>query len=206
MFRLWGRSNSINVMKVIWTLEELGLKYERRDAGMEFGIVNTPEYKAMNPNSRVPTLEDDDFTLFESNTIVRYLCAKHDFGGLYPADLRQRANAERWMDWSTAQLHAVITPVFWNLIRCSADKRDLKVIEENTKLTNKSFEVLEWGLKSGPYLGGGEFSMGDIVAGAWVHRWLALPVERPTMPLIEQYYQRLLERPAYRTHVALPLS
>ena len=108
MLRLWGRTNSLNVMKVIWTLEELGLKYERRDAGMEFGVVNTLEYKAMNPNSRVPTLEDEEFSLFESNTIVRYLCAKYDFGGMYPEDLRQRANVERWMDWSTAQLQKVI--------------------------------------------------------------------------------------------------
>lgn len=206
MLRLWGRTNSLNVMKVIWTLEELDLKYERRDAGMEFGIVNTPEYKAMNPNSRVPTLEDEEFSLFESNTIVRYLCAKYDFGGMYPENLRQRANVERWMDWSTAQLHPVITPIFWNIVRSPVGQRNQKVIDENIKLAIKTFDALEWGLAKGPYVGGERFSMGDIVTGVWVHRWLALPIERPEMPLVQGYYQRLLARPAYRMHVALPLS
>jgi glutathione S-transferase len=206
MLKLWGRTNSINVMKVIWTLEEIGLIYERVDAGMEFGVVNTENYKLINPNSRVPTIDDDGFTLFESNTIVRYLCAKHSMGKLYPEDIRARADAERWMDWATAQVQPVITPVFWNIIRSTAEKRDLKAIADNTVATNKMMWVLEWGLANRPYLGGDVLGMGDIVVGAWVHRWYALPIERPDLPLVLAYYKRLLERPAYQLHVAQPLS
>jgi glutathione S-transferase len=206
MLKLWGRTNSINVMKVIWTLEEIRLPYERVDAGMEFGIVNSDAYRSINPNSRVPTIDDEGFTLFESNTIVRYLCARHSMGRLYPEDLRQRADAERWMDWATAQVQPVMTPVFWNLIRTTAEKRNLAAIADNTVATNKVMSVLEWGLAKQPYLGGDAPGMGDFVVGAWVHRWYALPIERPNLGLVRAYYERLLERPAYRLHVAQPLS
>ena len=206
MLKIWGRINSINVMKVLWTLEEIGLPYERIDAGMQFGVVGTDEYRAINPNSRVPTIEEDGFTLFESNTIVRYLCAKYSMGGLCPAELRARADTERWMDWATAQVQPVITPVFWNLIRTNAEKRNHVVVAENTAATNKTMEVLDWGLTRRPYLGGSSLTMGDIVAGVWVHRWYALPIERPDLPRVRAYYERLLERAAYRLHVAQPLS
>lgn len=206
MLKLWGRTNSINVMKVIWTLEEIGLPYERVDAGMDFGIVNTDAYRSINPNSRVPTIDDDGFTLFESNTIVRYLCAKHSMGKLYPEDIQQRADAERWMDWATAQVQPVMTPVFWNLIRSPAEKRNLTAVADNTVATNRTMAVLDWGLSKLPYLGGNGLGMGDMVVGAWVHRWYALPIDRPDIPLVRAYYDRLLERPAYRSHVAQPLS
>ena len=206
MLKLWGRTNSINVMKVIWTLEELGLPYERIDAGMEFGIVNSDAYKSINPNSRVPTIDDDGFTLFESNTIVRYLCATHSMGKMYLEDLRARADAERWMDWATAQVQPVMTPVFWNLIRTTEAKRNHAAVAENTIATNRTMSVLEWGLASRPYLGGNTLGMGDIVVGAWVHRWYALPIDRPDLPRVRAYYERLLERSAYRLHVAQPLS
>ena len=206
MLKLWGRINSINVMKVLWTLEEIGLPYERIDAGMQFGVVNTDEYRAINPNSRVPTIEEDGFTLFESNTIVRYLCAKYSMGGLCPEDLRARADTERWMDWATAHVQPVMTPVFWNLIRTSAEKRNHVAVAENTAATNTTMEVLDWGLVRRPYLGGNALTIGDIVAGVWVHRWYALPIERPNLPRVRAYYERLQERPAYRLHVSQPLS
>ena len=129
MLKLCGRVNSINVMKVLWALEELKVPYERVDAGMNFGIVNTPEYKAMNPNSRVPTIQDGALTLFESNAIVRYLAAKHGAGTLWPTDPAARADSDRWMDWASTTLQPVVTPVFWGLIRTPAEKRDARAIE-----------------------------------------------------------------------------
>ena len=117
MLKLWGRVNSINVQKVLWALEELKVPYERTDAGMAFGVVNEPFYKKMNPNSRVPTIDDDGFVLWESNAIVRYLAAKHGAGSLSPNDPKQRANSDRWMDWASNHVGPVITPVFWGLIR-----------------------------------------------------------------------------------------
>src|SRR5216684_2563703 len=117
MLKLWGRINSINVQKVLWALAELEVAYERTDAGLQFGVVNEPFYRRMNPNGRVPTIEDDGFVLWESNAIVRYLSAKHGAGTLWPNDPRQRADADRWMDWTTSTVAPAITPVFWGLIR-----------------------------------------------------------------------------------------
>ena len=99
MLKVWGRKNFINVQKVLWCCEELGLPYERIDAGGPFGLTRDPEYLARNPNALVPTISDDEFVLWESNAIVRYLATRHGSGAMWPEDLRERADAERWMDW-----------------------------------------------------------------------------------------------------------
>ena len=123
MLTVWGRINSINVQKVLWTLAELGVEYRRIDAGMKFGVNDTPEYKAMNPTGLVPTIDDDGFVLWESNAIVRYLAAKHAFGTLYPEELHARFAAERWMDWQAIAFNNAISPVFVGLIRTQFLKR-----------------------------------------------------------------------------------
>ena len=114
MLHIWGRISSINVKKVVWTAQELGLEFQRTDAGGLFGLVKTPEYLRLNPNSTVPVIEDDDFTLWESNVIVRYLCAKHASGQLYPTELRQRFDAERWMEWQQTTLNPASRAGFGN--------------------------------------------------------------------------------------------
>ncbi len=204
--KLWGRINSINVQKVIWASAELNLQYERVDAGMAFGVVNTPEYKAMNPNSRVPTIEDDGLVLWESNAIVRYLCAKHSAGNLWPTDLKVRADADRWMDWISINVNPVITPVFWGLIRTPAEKRNMAEIADNSVKTNEVFKVLEQGLAGKQYVAGDRFTMGDISVGVYVYRWYALDVAKAPMPNIEAYRKRLEARPAYRKHIMMPLT
>src|SRR3990167_7501824 len=110
MLKIWGRMSSINVKKVVWTAQELGLDFQRTEAGGLFGIVKTPEYVRLNPNSMVPVIEDEDFTLWESNVIVRYLCAKHSAGQMYPTELRARFDAERWMDWQQTTLNPASRP------------------------------------------------------------------------------------------------
>ena len=204
--KLWGRINSINVQKVIWASAELNLQYERVDAGMAFGVVNTPEYKAMNPNSRVPTIEDDGLILWESNAIVRYQCAKHSAGNLWPTDLKVRADADRWMDWISINVNPVITPVFWGLIRTPAEKRNMADIADNAVKTNEVFKVLEQGLAGKQYVAGDRFTMGDIPVGVYVYRWYALDVTKTPMPNIEAYRKRLEARPAYRKHIMMPLT
>jgi glutathione S-transferase len=206
MLKLWGRVNSINVQKVLWTLDELKVPYERIDAGMAFGVVNEPFYKKMNPNSRVPTIDDDGFVLWESNAIVRYLAGKHGMGTLCPSDPRQRADADRWMDWTVAHLNPPITPVFWGLIRSPPEKRDMKLIESEAEKVGQQLSVLEQGLEGKDYVAGKSFTMGDIVVGVFVWRWYALPVKHPGMPRIEAYHDRLKQRPAFQKHVAKPLT
>jgi glutathione S-transferase len=206
MLKLWGRINSINVQKVLWALAELKVAYERTDAGLQFGVVNEPFYRRMNPNGRVPTIEDDGFVLWESNAIVRYLAAKHGAGTLWPNDLRERADADRWMDWTTSTVAPAITPVFWGLIRTPAEKRDLKAIEEGVEKLAQAFQVLEQGLEGRDHVAGRNFTMGDIPLGTFVYRWHALDVKRPKLPKVEAYYQRLQQRAPYKKHVMLPLS
>ncbi|HET7200221.1 MAG TPA: glutathione S-transferase [Burkholderiales bacterium] len=206
MLKLWGRINSINVQKVLWALAELGVGYERTDAGLQFGVVNEPFYRKMNPNGRVPTIEDEGFVLWESNAIVRYLAAKHGAGTLCPNDPKQRADADRWMDWATSTVAPAITPVFWGLIRTPAEKRDPKAIEEGIEKLGQAFQVLEQSLEGRDYVAGKSFTMGDIPLGTFVYRWHALDVRRPRLPRVEDYYRRLQGRPAYRKHVMLPLS
>ena len=205
MLKIWGRVNSVNVKKALWAAEELGLKYERVDAGMAFGVTKTPEYLKMNPNSLVPTIEDDGFVLWESHTIVRYLCAKHSAGKLCPSDLKARADAERWMDWAFTFQNAM-RPVFWGLIRTPAEKRDPKAIEEGRQQSIRLAEVLNKHLEKNSYVTGDAFTMGDIPIGCEVQRYMRVPVERPSLPKLEAWFERLRERPAFRQKVDIQLS
>ena len=206
MLKLWGRTNSINVMKVIWTLEELKLPYERINAGMQYGVVTEDFYGKMTPTRRVPTIEDDGFTLFESNAIVRYLAAKKGEAPFWPADLKARADSDRWMDWASMFLGPAMTPVFWQLIRTPAEKRSQQAIDEGIKATESTIVHLEPLLAARPCVGGDALTIGDISVGVYVHRWFALPIQRQPLPAVEAYYQRLLARPAYKQHVATALS
>jgi glutathione S-transferase len=208
MLKIWGRNNSSNVQKVLWACGEMKLPFERIDAGMSYGVVNEPEYRKMNPNSRVPTIvEDDGFVLWESNAIVRYLGEKHGAGKIWPTDPRVRADADRWMDWASIMFLPVFTPLFWGLIRTPADQRDPLKIEKSVRDCGESLKVLEQGLENKQYVAGAQFTMGDIPIGVNLYRWFAFQnIVRPSLPKVEAYYKRLTERPAYREHIMLPLS
>jgi glutathione S-transferase len=205
VLKLWGRVNSINVQKVLWTLDELGVRYERVDAGLHFGVVNEPFYRKMNPNGRVPTIEDDGLVLWESNAIVRYLAAKHGAGTLWPGDLPARADADRWMDWTATTFGPAMTPVFWQLVRTPPEKRDAAAVAAGEEQCAKLMEIFDRCLEGRQHVAGA-FTMGDIPVGTFVHRWYALPVKRPALAHVEAYYARLKQRPAYARHVAKPLS
>src|SRR3954465_2869703 len=164
MLKIWGRTNSVNVKKALWVAEELGLKYERVDAGMQFGVTKTPEYLKMNPNSLVPTIEDDGFVLSEPPPIVRYLAAKHGLGKLCPSDLKARADVERWMDWAFT-FQSAMRAGFWNLIRTAPEKRVLKAAGEGRAQSAKLLEVLERNLQGKLYVGGNARTMGETPTG-----------------------------------------
>lgn len=206
MLKLWGRINSLNVQKVLWLLDELDIPFERTDAGLAFGVVNEPRYRALNPNGRVPTIEDEGFVLWESNTIVRYLASKHAPGTLWPTEPRARADAERWMDWASTMIGPVFAPMYQQLIRTPAGKRDAAVIARSVEETNKVFQVLEAHLRDKDFVTGKALGIGDFPVGPFVHRYLALPIERPPVPAIEAYYARLKERPGYARWVVQPLT
>jgi glutathione S-transferase len=205
MLKIWGRVNSVNVKKAMWCVAELGLPHERVDAGLQYGVVNTPEYRRMNPTGLVPTIDDDGFTLWESHTIVRYLCAKHSAGRLWPTDLRARADAERWMDWAFA-FQGAMRNVFWGLIRTPPEKRDANAIEEGRKKTLALLPILEQALARHPYVAGPAFTMGDIPIGCEVQRYMRVPIERPAFPAVQAWFERLRERQPFRDHVDQPLT
>jgi glutathione S-transferase len=206
VLKIWGRINSVNVQKVLWTVEELGLDYQRIDAGMKFGIVDEPGYREMNPNGRIPTIQDGDLVLWESNAIVRYLAAKYGADRLCPATLEARADADRWMEWSTTTIAPAITPLFHALIRTAPEQRDAKIIDEARHKMEQLAAILDAELARKPFVAGATLTMGDIPLGCFVHRWYALPMEHPALLNLAAWYARLGERPAYRKHVMLPLS
>ncbi len=204
--KIWGRTNSVNVKKALWALEELGLKYERIDAGMQFGVNKTPEYLGMNPTGLVPTIDDGGFVLWESHAIVRYLAAKHGAGTLWPNDLRVRADADRWMDWTHSFSREFQRPVFWPLVRTPPEKRDLKAIEEACRKCGELLAIPDQNLSKKPYLAGSNFTMGDIPLGCHVQLWMRLPIERPRQPNLEAWFNRLCSRPAYKKIVDIAIS
>jgi glutathione S-transferase len=203
---IWGRISSINVRKVVYTAQELGLQFQRIDAGSEFGIVKTPDYLARNPNALVPLLEDGGVQLWESNVIVRYLCAKHSPGQLYPTDLAQRFDAERWMDWQQTTLNPAGRNAFVQWFRTPADRRDMALIAQSTQATEQLLDLLDRHLSRQPYMAGEHMTMADIPIACEVHRWQALPQERPAHPNLERWYNTLRARPASRGVFDLALS
>ncbi|HTP94469.1 MAG TPA: glutathione S-transferase family protein [Burkholderiales bacterium] len=206
MLKIWGRINSINVQKVLWCCGELALPFERIDAGMQFGVNNTPEYLAMNPNGRVPTIDDDGFILWESQAIVRYLARKHGEGTLWPKDPRTCADADRWMDWYSNTLWPNLQPIFWGLVRTPPEKRNMAEIEAARKKVAESFAIVDAQLAKGAYMAGAAFSMGDIPMGVAAWRWFNLPIERPAHANLRRWYDAICQRPAFKQHCALTLT
>jgi len=206
MLKIWGRANSSNVKKVTWLCEEIGLPYERIDAGLAYGVVNTPEYRKLNPNGLVPTIDDDGFILWESNAIVRYLAGKHAAGTLWPADPKVRASADRWMDWCSTTLAAAFTPVFINMVRVAPDKRNLQAIEEGAKKTVELLARLDAALAGRNFINGDQFSMADISFGGvtWLINNVAF--DRPQFANFDAWYARIAARPAFKKVVALPVT
>ena len=206
MLVVWGRNNSVNVQKVLWCCEELALEYERIDAGRAFGVVNTPEYRALNPNGLVPTIQDDGFVLWESNSIVRYLAAKHAAGSLWPQGPELRAEADRWMDWMITTYWPAIHALFIGMIRTEPDQRNPRLEEESRLKTAAVLRVVDAHLQTREYLAGNTFTMGDIPLGCGIWRWMQLSIERPVLPNVQRWFETLSRRPAYKKAVMLPLS
>jgi glutathione S-transferase len=208
MLKVWGRNTSSNVQKVTWALAELNVPFERFDVGGAFGKTTEPFYQAMNPNSLVPTLEEDDgFTMWESNSIVRYLAAKASARVLEPADLKERARAHMWMDWQLTVMAAAITPVFWQMIRTPADKRDNNAIATSKEKTIAAARIMDAQLSRTAYLAGDAFSYGDIPVGIMIYRYMQLIPERPATPNLDRWYAAISGRPAFKTQVeSVPLT
>lgn len=207
MLVVWGRKNSINVQKVMWTIGELGLAHERKDVGGPFGGLDTADYGALNPNRLIPTIVDEDgTTVWESHAIVRYLAARYGEGSLWPTDPAARALGDQWLDWMLSTLLPNLAPVFIGLIRTPAEERDMAKITAAAEAMGRTWQILEAHLAGRRFVAADDLTIGDIAVGATCYRYHALEIERPALPNIAEWYGRLQEREAFRTHVMIPLS
>jgi len=206
MLKIWGRLSSINVRKVVLAAQWLEIPFERVDAGQEFGIVKTPDYLGKNPNGLIPLIEDSDFQLWESNVIVRYLCARHSHGKLYPEGLEQRFDAERWMDWQQTTLNPAGRNAFMQLMRTAPDMRNADLVAQSVAATEPLMAMLDEHLRGRPFMAGERFTMADIPIACELHRWRGLPLERPARAHLDRWYQGILSHAASRGVLDLPLS
>jgi glutathione S-transferase len=207
LLRIWGRRNSINVQKAMWAVGELGLAHEHIPAGGPFGGLDSEEFGAMNPNRRVPVIDDGGTVVWESHAIVRYLAARYGEGTLWPSDPGRRAAPDQWSDWVTADLQsAFIGGVFWNFYRTPEDRRDWPLIRQAIARCASLFRLLDRHLAGRSFIAGDDFTFGDIPAGAQLYRYFALDIDRPALPQVEAWYERLQARPAYREHVMVPFD
>ncbi len=206
MLKLWGRNNSVNVQKAIWCLEELKVPYERFDAGMQYGVVNEPQFRQMNPNGLVPVIEDDGAVIWESNAIVRYLGAKYGKSSLWAEDPAARAQSDKWMDWCATVYWPPMRTVFWGLVRTPPEKRNAEEIEAARKKSGEILQILDAALEGKDYIAGKQLTIGDIPLGTISWRWFGIDMERPSRPNVEAWFKRLSQREAFRKSVLLPLN
>ncbi len=202
MLTIWGRLNSHNVKKVVWLAEEIGLDYRRHDVGGAFGM--DAAYLALNPNALIPTIEDDGLVLWESNAILRYLAARYA-PHLWPDDVKQRAAADKWMDWQFAFADAQ-RDVFLMLVRKPREQHDATVIAHGAEATAKKMAMLEDVLARQPWLTGESFGIADIPMGTYAHTWFTLDMPRPDMPHVRRWYEALQTRPGYKANVMIALT
>ena len=206
MLKIIGRSTSSNVQKVLWICGEMGIPFDKEDLGGPFGGNDKPEYRALNPNGKVPTIIDDEFVLWESNSCTRYLAAKYAPGTLYPDDLTARADAERWMDWQIATVSPTLVPVFWGMVRTAPEDRDLKAIEAARKKLSANIAIMDSRLSNSTYLAGNTFTVGDVPLGITAYRWFNMEIEREPYINVQRWYDLLCDRPAFQEHVMNPMA
>jgi glutathione S-transferase len=201
MLKIWGRATSSNVQKVLWCCAELDLEFERLDVGGPFGGNRDPHYLAMNPNGLVPTVKDGDLVMWESNTICRYLASTRDGAQLYPRDPAARTHVERWMDWQLAVIAPPMGQLLFGLVRSTPETRDPSAIEGARRRAAAAWTIIDDEVKDRPYLAGDHLSLAEIVLGTLIYRWFAFPIERPELPNLRTWYDRMHQRPGFKKHI-----
>lgn len=204
MIEVFGRANSVNVQKVLWCLGELEVPFERYDVGGLYGGNKEPDFLARNPAGLVPLLSDDGFDLWESNTIVRYLAARYGAGSLWPEDPTVRALSDKWMDYQVGTIFPAFKDAVLGLIRTPPENRNPDNIATSVRATADTLTVLEAQLRDREYVAGDALTIGDVALGSTVYRWLTLEIDRPPLPNLQAWHERLETRPAYREHVMVP--
>ena len=199
MMKLLGRQTSGNVQKVLFMLEEAGVPYAREDYGRQFANTQTAEYLAMNPNGKVPTLVDGDVAIWDSNTILRYLAAKHvpRLTGATPAE---RSEVERWMDWLLATVNAPYLGVFKETQK-PAGERGPELAAQGKELAG-ALAIADGHLKDKDWFALGRLTIADIALAPVLKRCLGFPVERPAFAELDRWMAAIAARPAFKAATA----
>lgn len=201
MLRILGKASSINVRKVLWTCAELRIPFEREDWGSGFKSTNDAQFLALNPCAMVPVIQDGDFTLWESNSIIRYLVSRYDGSQLYPLESMARARIDQWIDWQASELNRSWSYAFMSLVRQSLEHQDSTALAVGIEQWSKNMAILDRQLdKTGAYVSGEQFSLADIPIGLSVNRWFETPLAHPDFAAVQAYYERLSLRPGYVLH------
>ncbi|MGL4729869.1 MAG: glutathione S-transferase family protein [Bosea sp. (in: a-proteobacteria)] len=203
---IWGRLNSVNVQKVVWAAGECGVAFERRDAGMHFGINSSADYKAKNPNGLIPLVEDGETIIWESHAIIRYLAAKYAAGRLWAHDPAERSSADRWMDWTATVFNPAMNSAFHQTVRTPPEKRDEALIAASIAQTEAKLALLDAHLTGHEFLAGQHFTMAECALGPFIHRWLNMPVERQPHAHVSRWYETIRIRPAAVSALQLPVT
>lgn len=207
MLKIWGRSTSSNVQKVLWCCAELDLPFDRVDVGGPFGGNKDPEYLKLNPNGLVPTVKDGDLIMWESNTICRYLAGTRSGGErIYPRDPASRTHVERWMDWQLAVVGPPMGQLLFGLVRSTPETRDQAAIEAARRRALAAWTIVDDEMKDKQYLGGDALSLAEIVLGTQIYRWFTFAIERPELGNLRRWYDRMRERPGFKTHIEVPIT
>jgi glutathione S-transferase len=207
MLTVWGRRSSFNLQKVMWLVGELGIEHQHIQAGGQFGGLDSPEFRAMNPVGRIPVINDNGTIVWESHAILRYLAARYGQGQFWSEDPGERSKADRWMDWSQTTLQPdFLIGVFWGLYRTPEPQRNWAAIRDNVARCAKHFRLLDEMLTDRKFLCGNSLTLADIPPGTALFRYFELEIERPSVPKVEAWYRCLQERPAYRKHVMVPFN
>lgn len=200
MIQLYGRRNSINVQKVSWALCELNIEFKWHDEHGKFGTVNVENYEKLNPQLIVPTLDFNGTIINQSNSIVRYLYRKHtDVYEISKAE--DIAIAEQWMEFQATDLQLNMTPIFWGLVRNPPEDRDQDLIDKNIILLNKKFEIFDNFLEGHEYILNNSFGMSDIIMGVASYRYNSLPIERPNLVNLQNWYKKISNRNCFKKNI-----
>jgi len=207
MLRVWGRRSSFNTQKVLWLVGELGIAHEHVPAGGDFGRLDDPDFRALNPHGRVPVIEDGDTVVWESHACLRYLAAVYGKGSYWVEDPAARSLVDRWMDWSHTTLQPdFLMGVFWGYYRTPATQRNMDAVNKHIAACGRHFRLLDGMLATQPFLLGDRLSLADITAGTALYRYFGIDIERPPVPHVDAWHRRLQDRPAYREHVMVPFG
>jgi glutathione S-transferase len=206
MLKIWGRTTSSNVQKVLWCCAELDIPFDRVDHGGPFGGNRDLDYLKLNPNGLVPTVIDGDLVMWESNTVCRYLCTTRDGERLYPRDPAARTHVERWMDWQLSVIGAPMGQLLYGLVRSTPETRDAGAIEAARRRAITAWEIVDDAVKDQPYLAGEALSLAEIVLGTQIYRWYTFAIERPELPHLRAWYGRFCDRPGFKQHIVMPIT